>query len=89
MAWHRDDQNGGITHGDLHPVGAHHVVLRFASRVVGRFVDGLPVFRAVDQVYARDLVLQQLGAAIMVGMGVRKNDIFDLILIQAELLQAI
>jgi glutaryl-CoA dehydrogenase (non-decarboxylating) len=68
---------------------ADHVVLRFATHMVGRFVDRLPIFRAVNDVYARDLVLKQLGAAVMIAVSVRKNDIFDLARIQAGLLQAV
>jgi putative ABC transport system permease protein len=46
-----DDLNGGIPHRDLHPVSAHHVMLRLAA---GAFIDRIPVFRAVDHVHARN-----------------------------------
>src|SRR5215472_4315017 len=63
-------------------------MLGLAAGVIGRFVDGLPIFRPVNNAYARNLVLKQLGAAVMICMSVRENDVFDLILVQTEHFQA-
>ena len=72
-----------------HSVVARFVALRFAAGVSCRFVDSVPVFLAVDEVYAWNLILQQFGAAVVIGMSVRKNHIFDLLRIQSKLLHAV
>src|SRR5205823_4843185 len=80
---------GGVPNRDVHPVIAHHVTLRLATGTVGRVVDGIPVFGAIDEVYTRNLVLKQLCAAVMVAVSVRKEDVFYLTRIQTHLLQPV
>src|SRR5213594_2369671 len=64
------------------------VAFGFASGVVRRFVHRVPVCSAVDKVHARDFVLKQPCAAVMVGVRMREDDVFDLTAIQVELSHA-
>src|SRR2546426_9535792 len=88
VARHRDELYRGVAHGDLHAVCANHVAFGFASGVVRRFVHRVPVCSAVDKVHARDFVLKQPRAAVMVGVRMREDDVFDLTAIQVELSHA-
>src|SRR5580698_2476270 len=53
------------------------------------FIDGLPVFRTVNQVHSRNRVLQQYGAAVVIAVGVRKNHILHVLRVQTDFLEAI
>ena len=51
------------------------------------FIDRVPVLRAINEVNARNGILQHLGAAVMISVRVRKDHVLDLVRIQSQLLQ--
>jgi len=87
VARHGDDPQRSVADGNRHSVIAGDVAFGFPAHVRLRFVDRVPIFRAVYKVHRRDSVLQHFGAAIMVAVSVRKDYVFDLVGIQSKLLQ--
>src|SRR5205814_6077141 len=60
--------------------------LPFASCAVSRSVNRLPPWPAVDEMRGPDRVLKELRTAIVVGVGVRNDDVLDLVDVQAKFL---
>src|SRR5436309_12758756 len=56
--------------------------------MVHRPIDDVPIRAAVDEMRGRDRVLEKLCAAVMVGVGVRDDDVFDLVDVEAEFFQS-
>ena len=89
MAGHGDDLDRHVADRDDAPVGA--VILRpEAGRMrAGAGQHARPVAFAIDDGDARDGRLGQVGAAIMVAMGVRIDGIADLVRVEAQESQAL
>ena len=84
MARRGDDLNRGVADRELHAVGADGVALRLAARAVRRLVDGIPIRTAVHEVRRRHLVLKESRAAVVVAVGVRNDDVLDLVDVEAK-----
>ena len=87
VSGHRNHFQGSIAHGDGHPVVAGQILLRWSAHMTGHLCE-VPIFRALDQGLL-DLILKKLGAAVVVAVGMGKDQVFDLAHIQAEFLQAV
>src|SRR5215510_13826228 len=61
-------------------------MLWLATNAIRRLVDRVPIRSAVNEVRGRDRVLKKLCPAVVVAMGVRNDDVFDLVHIEAKLL---
>src|SRR6188768_1280586 len=80
----RDDLHRGVADREFQAVGAHGVALRLAACTIRRFVDGIPVRTAVHEVGRWQFVLKESRAAVVVGVGVRQDDVLDLVDVEAK-----
>ena len=88
VAGRKDDRHARIADRDLLAVHRHDVALRLAVRVlVHRLFDHLPIaFTEHDP--GAVMVLHQLGATVMVAVGVTDDHVFDGSWVEAELSQS-
>ena len=86
MTRRQPDRHCSAAERDLHAVSCLDVALRGHRLVAVRvFRDGVPVGRAHDDARAVFL-LQDLGAADVIGVGVRNQDVLDLLRVESQLL---